>query len=170
MIPKITAADIELAVSKHFGHRTTLMVPNVSWGWGLRYEADMVVIRSGYAMEIEIKVTAADIVADTKKFHSHDAKVFRMLWFAVPEALAGHPRIPAKAGIMAYCQRVYHPGTSSEYSVPTIEVRRAPQINKAATKISDEQRFGLARLGAMRIWDLKTALMVRIQRERSAVR
>lgn len=163
---RLTAVDIELAVACHFGHRTTLMVPNVSTGWGLRYEADMVVVKYGFAMEIEIKVTASDIVADTRKLHGHDSNMFRMLWFAVPDALTAHPAIPGKAGIMAYCQRVYYAGTRSEYAVDAIEVRRAPAVNKTAKKLSAEQKFNLARLGTMRIWDLKTALMIRASRER----
>ena len=53
---RLTAQDIERLVAAHFDHRANLIVPNVSWGWGLAYEADMVVVRpSGYAMEIEIK-------------------------------------------------------------------------------------------------------------------
>lgn len=161
---KYVAQDIEILVARHFGVRTTLIVPNVSWGWGLRYEADMVVLRSGYAMEIEIKVSASDIVADTKKQHCHDSPRFRMLWFAVPETLAHHPKIPEKAGILAICRTEYQKGTPWAYGVDEVKVVRPPKINKLAPRITMEQRLKLAELGTMRIWDLKSALASRINR------
>jgi hypothetical protein len=53
-------------------------------------------------------------------------------------------------------------------AVDRIEVRRAPQTNAAAVKLTAEQKFDLARLGTMRIWDLKAALMTRANRDRRA--
>jgi hypothetical protein len=69
----VTAQDIEIAVAEHFNSRQNLIVPNVHWGWMLQYEADMVILRqSGYAVEVEIKVSAADIKRDLRKHHQHD--------------------------------------------------------------------------------------------------
>ena len=85
----MTAREVEIGVADKFNYRQNVIVPNVSWGIGLRYEADLVVLRpSGYAVEVEIKVNASDIKADLKKRHQHDSKLFRELWFAVPEELA----------------------------------------------------------------------------------
>jgi hypothetical protein len=71
--PSLHARDIEVAVANWYGHRANLIVPNVWWGWGMRYEADLVVLRpSGCVEEVEIKVTASDIRAERKKSHLHD--------------------------------------------------------------------------------------------------
>jgi hypothetical protein len=99
---RVTSQDIEIAVADYFDYRRNLVVPNVSWGLGLLYEADMVVLRpSGFAVEVEIKVTASDIKADLKKKHQHNSLLFRELWFAVPEHLAGNENIPQHAGILS---------------------------------------------------------------------
>jgi len=106
---KITSLDIEIAVAKHFGWRQNVIVPNVHWGLGLHYEADLVVLRpSGWAIEIEIKISAADIRADLKKLRQHNSPLFRELYFAVPECLTENPNIPAHAGILSVWE--YKPG------------------------------------------------------------
>lgn len=102
--------EVELAVVNYFGARKNLIVPNVSWGFkGLHYEADLVVIsKSGYAIEIEIKVSRADLIKDKKKWHSHDCKKFKKLYFAIPKKLLKDiEHIPEKAGILV-CERIEH--------------------------------------------------------------
>jgi len=140
-----------MAVAKHFSHTQHIIVPNVWWGIGLQYEADMVILRdTGYAVEVEIKTNAADILADLKKRHQHDSRLFCELWFAVPEDLSGHPAIPQRAGILAV--------------VPAkkgwaCKVVRKPQRYKQALKWSDKKRLKLLHLGCLRIWGLKEALL-----------
>ncbi len=146
--------DIEIAVARHFGWRQNIIIPNVHWGWGLRYEADMVIVRpSGYAIEIEIKLTASDIKADQKKRHQHNDNKFRQLLFAVPEKLATDENIPAKAGIMAI--RVDVNGTPM-FFVKTI---RAAKLNKSACQLDDKEIRKLLELGCMRVWNLKERMM-----------
>lgn len=144
---RITAQDIEIAVARHFNYRVNIIVPNVYWGFGLRYEADLVVLRpSGWAEEIEIKITAADIKADLKKPYHHDSPWFRKLWFAVPAMLAAHPDIPTNAGIMCLDPELH------------ITVTRAPRISRNARRMTDSKIRTLLRLGCMRIWTLKSHL------------
>lgn len=122
----------------------------------------MVVMRSsGYAIEVEIKISRSDIRADKRKSHLHDSNRFRELWFAVPEDLADDPNIPDRAGVIAVCWR-----QSSRYSggYRCKTVRRG-KINTNAKKISAESRLKLAELGCMRIWSLKSKLRRRIERE-----
>lgn len=154
----MTANEIEIAVARHFNPRLNVIVPNVYWGLvGLRYEADLVVLRpSGFALEVEIKVTASDIKADTKKRHLHDYQWFRQLWFAVPETLRDHPDIPAKAGILAV----------SEHGLrPWVTMYRNAKTQKEAKAWPLERRLKLMSLGVMRIWTLKEAMRVRKQRK-----
>lgn len=144
---KVTAKDVELAVVSFFGARQNLMVPNVSWGM-IHYEADLVVLRpSGYAEEVEIKVTRADLIADGRKHHRHNSNMFRKLWFAIPENLVRCIEfIPERAGILVIGSN----GVSN--------VLRQPTVNGAAQKLTQAQQYQLARLGALRIWGLKREL------------
>ena len=140
----MASQDIEIAVALHFCYRRNVIVPNISWGMGLHYEADVVVLRpSDYAIEIEIKISASDIRADRKKKHQHDSNLFRELWFAVPEKLEGHPDIPCRAGILS---------VDAEGRVESI---RSPQRNRLAVKWSQQQRNKLYHLASMRTWSLK---------------
>jgi hypothetical protein len=155
----LTTRDIEIAVARHFNYRANLIVPNVWWGWRLRHEADLLVVRpSGYCDEVEIKVSLSDIKADLKKRWSHwdDNRVLRV-WFAVPEHLAGCEHIPAQAGVLSVSRRPKKQGTGWR---DTITVVRPAKLRdkRCRQKISDRDRLKLAELGAMRIWDLKSAL------------
>lgn len=146
----MTAVEIEVAVANSFGIRHNLVVPNVSWGlFSDNHEADLVVLHdSGYADEIEIKVTAADIKKDlTKRSHAHKergCRHIRRLFFAVPSWLADDPNIPAAAGILSVA-----PGSRSVVTV------RAPAVNRKAVRFDDAMRYTLARLGCLRIWAFK---------------
>lgn len=154
---KVTAQDLEILVALHFGMRQNVVVPNVSWGLGLRYEADVVVLRpSGYALEVEIKCTRADVRADLKKDHQHDSIWFRQLWFCVAPGLEDMPEIPAKAGILV----------ARGEPLSVLETLRAPRVNTQARRLPEAKQKKLLELGCMRIWTLKRALQYqRQQRE-----
>lgn len=162
------ALDIEVALYTHFNPRINIVVPNVSWGMGINYECDMVVLRpSGFATEIEIKVSRADIKADLKKRHIHDAKkslpgwqsapLFREFYFAVPEALKDDPCIPESAGILVVSEYGYKP-VAPGCRRPTTTVYRKALIRTGAVKWDDKMRLKLYRLGMMRIQALKQKL------------
>jgi hypothetical protein len=148
----MTAQEIELCVAQYFNYRQNLIVPNVWWGWGLNYEADLVVLRkSGWATEVEIKTTASDIKADLLKRHNHDSPRFFNLWFAVPEALQDNPDIPPQAGILSISHdRGWHVCRSY----------RPAKRNPGAQKITPDQRLKLTELGVLRTWGLKAKLAV----------
>lgn len=154
MKTELTSCDIELAVANHFNYRINLIVPNVSWGWGLQHEADLIILRqSGYCDEVEIKVSASDIKADLRKRFNHweDRRILRV-WFAVPKELASCPDIPDKAGILSVAR--IRNGTSY---YDKVELVRPAVIRDKDTriKITPKERQKLADLAAMRIWDLK---------------
>lgn len=152
--PRWVSSEIEGAVANHFGWRQNVIVPNVSYGL-MGHEADVVVMKqSGWAEEVEIKISAADIKRDlgknNGKGHRRDCRM-RKLWFAVPEHLAGDPNIPAFAGILSLSR--------NGYGSIRVTTARAPELNKNARKLTDAEQLTLARLGCMRIWSLKTALL-----------
>lgn len=141
---------MEIAVANHFDPRVNLIVPNISWGL-LIHECDILVLtKSGFATEIEIKVSKADLKKDKDKKHGHISEMIKKLYFAVPEKFdvdLVKRCVPDRAGII------------SVRSDGRCIVKKKCIINRVAKKFSDEDRFQVARLGAMRIWGLKRKLI-----------
>lgn len=157
----MNSSDIEIAAARHFNYRLNIIVPNVSWGMGLQYEADLVVLRpSDYAIEIEIKTSKADVERDLHKRHRHDSRLFRELWFAVPEYLSRDSNIPDAAGILAI--------EDLEHGFKPVKIR-PPKPNKAALRWTSNQKNKLLHLGMMRIWGLKENLSAQKQRRKKNV-
>ena len=136
---------IELAVVEYFGYRRNIIVPNVSWGIGI-HECDILIVtKAKYAIEVEIKTSRADLIADKKKKHGHYSDKVRVLYFAIPESLLDLDIIqyvPERAGIF-----VVNGGI--------ISLLRKPAINKTARKLTETECLKVAHLGTMRIWNLK---------------
>ena len=144
----MNARQIEIAVARHYCYRRNVIVPNVSWGLGLHYEADLVVLRpSGWAEEIEIKISKSDIKADLKKSRAHECRWFRRLWFAVPVVLADSPDIPERAGILSVDDEL------------RVKVVRPAKIVKHAERMPEHKQKKLLHLASMRVWTLKEKLM-----------
>jgi hypothetical protein len=139
--------DIELAVARYFGYRQNLVVPNVSWGLGL-HECDLLILsKNGYLTEIEIKTSKADLKKDLQKGHGHRSNRIKQLYFAIPSTLAKYYEyIPRRAGILV---------VNSKHNVYRIA---KAEINKNARASTVEERYQMARLGALRIWGLKSDL------------
>jgi hypothetical protein len=144
-----TSQEMEIILAKHFNFRRNIIVPNISYGI-LDYEADLVILTpSGYATEIEIKVTASDLKKDLKKRHKHRNDLIHYFYFAIPHYLEKYiDDIPKNAGILKikdYGGRSY---------VSTI---RGCYLNKVP-KWDDAKRKKITRLSTMRIWSLKEKL------------
>ena len=144
-----TAAEIEFAIAtQYFNTRQNLIVPNVSWGLGL-HECDLLVLTTaGYAYEVEIKVSKADLVKDKLKKHGHSSNSIKKLYFAIPAKLAKHiEHIPRHAGVIVVT------------TTGLCRLIAEAEMNKHAPKFSDAERLQLARLGALRIWGMKEKLL-----------
>jgi hypothetical protein len=145
--------EMEIALANHFNYRQNLIIPNVSWGF-LDHEADLIVIsKSNYLIEIEIKVSASDLKKDKNKKHSHCDRENRIkaLWFVLPEALISHVNhIPENAGILIVSKN------KNFYRVKTM---RSPKPYKKFRKLTDDEILKLYRLASMRTWSLKQKLL-----------
>jgi len=153
---KITTPEMECALSTYFNYRINLIVPNISCGMSL-HECDLLVVsKAGYLTEVEIKITRADLRADAKKWHGHRSDVIKRLIFALPDYLENCIEfVPERAGIIL----VRQPNVPELYPYhPRCSELRPARRNKAAGKISDADRYKIARLGALRIWNLKRKL------------
>ena len=143
--------EMELALSTYFSPRQNLVIPNVSWGFGL-HECDLIVLtKAKYLYEIEIKVSKADLIKDKEKKHQHKSDKIRKLYFAIPEGLQEHTEhIPERAGIIIV-------GLYSNGRKWCRKIREA-KVNPKAPKMTIEDCYKLARLGSLRIWSLKTKI------------
>lgn len=149
---------MEEAIARKFGVRTNIIVPNVSWGLPGMHECDLFIIKtSGYGVEVEIKISKSDLLADFKKGHSHKDRFNRIkeFYYAFPESMlkSCEELIPKDAGIIT-CRRSDW-GSKLVYA----SFHRDPVPIKTARKLTLEEQFKVARLGTMRIWTLKNKII-----------
>lgn len=151
-IDKIKTSEMYVALTRWlFNPSKTDVISNVSWGLKL-HECDLLsVTKSGYATEVEIKISLADLKADAKKRHHHRSNKIKYLFFAIPDYLyeKAVDYIPERAGIITIKKRCDI--GSAKY---TTCIKRTPQENKNCRKFTDEEIKQLRRLGAMRYWTL----------------
>lgn len=147
----LNCLDIEIAIAGRFSPRQNVIVPNLSWGLGLRHEIDVAVVspKSRYLREIEIKTSKSDLVRDKEKRHGHRSNLVRELFFAVPEALreVALTETPPHSGVMVVSE--------DEFGDRWTTLIRAAKVNKEAKPLSEPQMCHLYHLAAMRIWTLK---------------
>ena len=84
----LTVEEIQWNVCNAIANfRTDIIIPNLSWGM-LNYEADLVIInKSHYMTEVEIKRSFSDLKADFKKAEMHNDERVRELWYALPASI-----------------------------------------------------------------------------------
>lgn len=156
----ITTVEMEVAIAKMFGIRQHIIVPNVSWGLQGMHECDLFLIKkSGVAVEVEIKRSKSDFLADFKKGHDHKDRYNRIteFYYAFPEDLL--PKcisdIPEHAGIIT-CERWVDYKKQERVSA---HIKRQPKRIKGARKLTIEEQLKVARLGTLRIWSLKEKII-----------
>ena len=157
--------EIEVALMNHLNIRTNIIVPNVSWAFNAMHEGkhgifsrslhecDLLVLsKSNYATEIEIKISKNDLLKDKEKKHKHDHNLIKYLYFAVPKSLKelALEKIPKRSGLYVIYQNKKR---------IIIKCERKAIINKESIRWSDKQRYHLAHIGAMRIYNLKKKLI-----------
>ena len=156
MDTKLNIDEIEMAIvnSGIFNKRNDVIVPNVSWGL-LNHEADMVVMtKSGYLTEIEIKRSWEDFKADFKKDHHHHDDRVDKLYYCVPLSI--------KERVADYLTQNEIPFTQLLYFSEEGKIRIYNTGGKFYTggrKLFIEEQLTIARLGCMRVWNLKQKLV-----------
>ncbi len=155
----MNAEDVTRALIKMINIRTNIAVPNVSWGFAHWGECDLLCMSSsGYLTEYEIKVSRSDLKREWNKDRWVDPRfnnVFREMvknyYIVMPQKMADTclDLIPEDvgAGIIV--------ADFTDDRFPTRPPRatniKDPVPNKAR-KMTDEEKFQLARLGTMRYW------------------
>ncbi len=158
MIPGVM--EMELAIANYYGWRSHLIVPNVYYGLDFDYELDVLVVRrSGYCIEVEIKQNIHDLRADFKKSKWRN-KILGMpgdkikeFYYCLPSDLIKSciDMIPERAGLMEF--------TSHKTYGHGLKIIKNAAINKHARPVTDRERKELGRLAAIRIWDLRKTVI-----------
>lgn len=152
----LTIHQIELAIAQTFGVRNNIIVPNVSWGFFATHEADLVIInKTGYMTEVEIKRSWQDFLHDFKKRTTHDEGKVSWKYFSVPESLGEKvwqylcDNNRKDWGVIEY----FEDGSARIAHYPDNIMDHIE-----SKKLFLEEKLAIARLGCMRIWSLKEKL------------
>lgn len=154
---KIKTIEMEIILAKYFDVRQNLIVPNVKWGMYIDraplHECDLLICTgSNYLWGVEIKVSISDLKADKNKRHGHFHNAIKRLYFAYPETLKdAEKHVPERAGIITVAR-------TKAGGIHT-NLLRKPKNNMQSRSMTDKEKFHLAHLGAMRIWNLKKRIM-----------
>lgn len=155
--------ELEIKLMQYFDVQKNIIVPNVYNGIGINYEADLVVLsKSGYATEIEIKTTKSDLLKDKFKKNYHNSNLFKYLFFAVPESIKeiALNEIPKNAGLFIVKKNMDIKKNGIVIS-KEIYLARPAIKNNSCIKWEEKDRVNLLRLGVMRILGLKKKIIER---------
>ena len=149
---ELTVKDIQAMLAEYFGIRNNIIVPNVSWGM-LDYEADLLIMnKTGYVTEIEIKRSWSDFLADFKKDDcAHKSEIIYQFWYCVPDEIYGkcieklkevYPNISDRPNVISY----------TDDGMLNFHGKSASYCKGNHRKLFLEEQLKLARLGTMRYW------------------
>lgn len=145
----LSLEEIEIALARFFNYRQTIIMPN----FYIEHECDLLILRkTGYAVEVEIKRSVADMKNDFKKKHNHESNRIAEFYYAFPDSIADKctPLVPDHAGIL-----VVSYGWNGYLKVVCT---KSPKRNKQARKWAKEEIEKVLRYSVYRIWNLKRVL------------
>lgn len=149
----LTVKDIQALLAGYFGIRNNIIVPNVSWGM-LDYEADLLIMnKSGYVTEIEIKRSWSDFLADFKKDEdAHKSEIIYQFWYCVPDEIYSKCIEKLKE---VYPDSIDRPNviSYSDSGVLNFHGKKASYCRGFHRKLFLEEQLKLARLGTLRYWN-----------------
>lgn len=153
--------EIEVALAEYprFNYLDNVIAYNVK-GWSrflaLNHECDMLVMsKSGYLTEIEIKRSWKDFLADFKKRHIHIDKCQGLLYrfyYCVPDVLY----LKCKEYIDEH--NITYAGIITYSEDLEINIRDGAKESIGGRKLFIEEKYELARLAALRITSIKRKL------------
>ena len=163
--------------------RQNIVVPNCDWGF-LNHEADLLVLnKTKRLVEIEIKRTWSDFMADFKKSHTHYDPKLSYFYYAVPLSIGervfhwlyegDYKCRPGflyyeRSEVTAYTEHNPNKCGLIIYADPQESTARGKRVgsccmNVGATRMNDyqlstDEELKLLRLLGMRVWNLKKKL------------
>lgn len=153
--PRLHSGHMEVAVAKLIGYRRNTIVPNVSWGLGLRHECDMLVLDDKNRFtEIEIKISKQDFKKDFEKAHGHASGIISRLVYAVPEKLSQYC-IETISGLCRSDIGIIKVSWCGYLGMYRAEWVMIPKHRKLYQPVPEKTIKKFMSLGCMRIWSLK---------------
>ena len=150
---ELSVKDIQALLADYFGIRNNIIVPNVSWGL-LDYEADLLIMnKTGYMTEIEIKRSWSDFLVDFKKDDcAHRSEIVYQFWYCVPDAIYKDCIEKLKE---VYPDSIDRPNviSYSDEGVLNFHGKKASYCRGKHRKLFLEEQLKLARLGTLRYWN-----------------
>lgn len=150
--------EVALAKSDYFNFVRNIVAFNVNcWGGELNlwHECDMLVLtKSGYLTEIEIKRSWSDFLADFKKKHKHESEgIIKKFYYAVPYSIAEK--------VFNYLVQNNISCDGVLYYTEDLDVRFYRLIERKNTfrKLTLSEQLQVARYGAMRSVMLKEKII-----------
>lgn len=141
--------EAELALSNFFYKKGSEAV--ISKTNFLGYEADILATtKSWYLTEVEIKISKSDFMADFKKYHKHDSKLTKYLYYAVTSNLVelAKEMLDSNVGVLEIFQPPYLKRGLRVKVVRDAQIR----VNKP---LNEKQVINLYRLGCYKEWGFK---------------
>lgn len=182
----LTLEQIETAITGYpdspYYIRRNIVIPNVDWGY-LNHEADLLVLtKAKRLVEIEIKRSWSDFMADFKKSHTHNDPKLSRFYYAVPLKIAErvfnwlyegtfkcrpswmyyeHSEVtgytehnPNRCGLIIYASS---DETNSRH-ISAVANLNIPAKEMGTYKVPVEEEIKLLRLLGLRVWNLKKKL------------
>ena len=161
--------EVALAKSDTFNFVRNVVAFNVnglSDKLSLWHECDMLVLsKSGYLTEIEIKRSWSDFLADFKKDHLHEGKLIKYFYYCIPECLLEKAYLKLEelkvsyTGIVTYDEELNLRLHGYRYLGCDGDVRYHHKEMHPYRKLFLEEQLQVARYGAMRAVKLKEKLV-----------
>lgn len=146
---------MEFYLANYFKPRVNIIVPNISWGLSGMHECDLFIINpSGFCTEVEIKISLADFKKDFEKKHDHSDERIKNFYYAFPHIIYNKNKefidkmVPDHAGILIVDNKT------------NVKIIKGNKSNNTARKLTDKEILKVAKLGCLRIWNLKKKLIL----------
>ena len=159
--------DIEVKLAQYFEWQKNVICPCIKYsGQWLFHECDLLVINNnGYATEIEIKVTKADLLAERYKSHKHQNEKIKYFYFAIdgdniPKDFALQ-NIPNEAGLFVLRTRKDWPMIGMNGII--VDKERSALARKGCLPLTTQEINAVERVLAMRYWNLRRDMRNELQ-------
>lgn len=145
----MTEELMQRAIARGFW-RSNICIPNVlMYTQPGYYEADLIMIsKSDYVTEVEIKLTMVDFLADFKKKYFHCAPEVRRLYYAFPEKFYSSNKSEIYGKLAELGIGIIVVAITQNGLVPRIELE--PRKILSNTKLTAERKIQLLKLGCMK--------------------
>jgi len=149
----ITESVLQQGLAIFLDYRKTIIIPNVSYGWQLKHEADLIYIRNRSATEIEIKTTRTDFLNDFNKKHGHENKKINRLVYCIPKDLQqlAEKTLNSKIGIVCF-ERILYTYSNKHDKLVFTKIRQG-SFKTPKHILTDQEIIAIMRLGCMRQWN-----------------